>query len=74
MRSVFGTTLMGAPGVIGVLSYGQVWMSDVRTFVMAAAANGLKLTESVQRKWIVLIAMVLAVVLGLGVSIWSTLY
>ena len=74
VRSVFGTTLMGAPGVIGVLSYGQVWMSDVRTFVMAAAANGLKLTESVQRKWIVLIAMVLAVVLGLGVSIWSTLY
>jgi hypothetical protein len=74
VRSVFGTSLMGAPGTIGVLSYGQVWMSDVRTFVMAAAANGLKLTESVRQKWIVLTGMVLAVMLGLGVSIWATLY
>jgi len=41
VRSFFGTQVLGAPGTIGVLSSGQVWMTDVRTFVMAAAANGL---------------------------------
>ena len=50
VRSLFGTQVLGAPGTIGVLSFGQVWMSDVRTFVMAAAANGLKLTESIRNK------------------------
>ena len=74
VRSLFGTQALGAPGAIGVLSFGQVWMSDVRTFVMAAAANGLKLTESIRNKGLVLGGMILAVVLGLGVSVWATLY
>ena len=74
VRSFFGTQVLGAPGTIGVLSFGQVWMSDVRTFVMAAAANGLKLTESIRNKGLVLGSMILAVVLSLGVSVWTTLY
>ena len=52
----------------------RCWMSDVRTFVMAAAANGLKLTESIRNKGLVLGSMILAVVLSLGVSVWTTLY
>lgn len=74
VRTVFGTGVLGPQGVIGALSFGQVWMSDVRTFAMAAVANGLKLTESVKRKGVVLWSMILAVALGLGVSIWATLY
>ena len=74
VSSVFGTGMLGQSGAIGVLSYGQVWMSDVRTFVLAAAANGLKLTESVTRKGIVLWAMIFAAVIGIGVSVYTTLY
>lgn len=74
VRTFFGTHVLGPQGTIGALSFGQVWMSDVRTFAMAAVANGLKLTESVRRKGVVLWGMILAVVLGLGVSVWATLY
>ena len=74
VRTFFGTSMLGPQGAIGVLSFGQVWMSDVRTFVMAAVATGLKLTESVRRIRIVLWGMILAVVLALVVSIWTTLY
>ena len=49
-------------------------MSDVRTFVMAAAANGLKLTASIRGRALVLGSTVLAVVLALVASIGSTLY
>lgn len=69
-----GTGVLGQSGTIGIMAYGQVWMSDVRTFVMAAAANGLKLTESVNRKGVVFVGMLLAVVIGIVVSIWTTLF
>jgi len=74
VRTFFGTNVMGPQGVIGALAFGQVWMSDVRTFVMASVANGLKLTESIKRKGVVLWGMILSVVLGLAVSVWATLY
>lgn len=74
VRTFFGTTMLGPAGAVGVLSFGQVWMSDVRTFVMAAVANGLKLTESVRQKRLVLWCMILAVIVGIGVSVWATLY
>ena len=74
LRSMVGTAHLGPAGTIGVLGYGQVWMSDVRTFVMAAAANGLKLTASIRGKALVLGSTVLAVVLALVASIGSTLY
>ena len=74
VKTFFGTEMIGPQGVLGMLSYGQVWMSDVRTFVMAAVANGLKLTETVGRQWTVLGSMFLAVVLALVISVWTTLY
>lgn len=74
VSTTFGTGVLGQSGAIGVLAYGQVWMSDVRTFVMAAAANGLKVTESITRKGVVFWAMILAVVIGVVVSVWTTLY
>ena len=49
-------------------------MSDVRTFVMAAVANGLKLTESVRRQGVVMAGMIIAVLLGLALSVWATIY
>ena len=74
VKTFFGTEVLGPQGAIGMLSYGQVWMSDVRTFVMAAVANGLKLTENIGRKWTVLGAMMLSVVVALFASVWATLY
>jgi hypothetical protein len=74
VSTTFGTGVLGQSGAIGVLAYGQVWMSDVRTFVMAAAANGLKVTESITSKGVVFWAMILAVVIGVVVSVWTTLY
>ena len=74
VRTVYGTALLGGPGAVSVLALGQVWMSDVRTFVMASAANGLKVAESVTRKGVLLWSMILAVILGVGVSVWTTLY
>ena len=74
VRTLYGTAVLGGPGAVGVLGLGQVWMSDVRTFVMASAANGLKVTEAVARKGVVLWSMILAVLLGVGVSVWTTLY
>ena len=74
VRTIYGTGALGGPGAVGVLALGQVWMSDVRTFVMASAANGLKVTESVARKGVVLWSMIIAVLLGVGVSVWTTLY
>ena len=49
-------------------------MSDVRTFVMAAVANGLKLTESIKRTRVVVWGMILSVAVALVVSVWTTLY
>ena len=74
VRTIYGTSVLGGSGAVGVLALGQVWMSDVRTFVMASAANGLKVTEAVARKGVVLWSMILAVLLGVGVSVWTTLY
>ena len=74
VRTFFGTALLGPQGALGVLAFGQAWMSDVRNFVMASVANGLKLTESIKRKGTVFWGMVLAVLLGFTVSTATTLY
>ena len=74
VKTFAGTEMLGPQGLVGMLSFGQVWMSDVRTFVMAAVANGLKLTESIRQKWTVLGGMLLSVVLSLVVSVVTTLY
>ena len=74
VKSLFGTAALGGRGTVGALALSQVWMSDVRTFVMAAVANGFKLTETVRRQGVVLTGMVLAVILAVVVSVWATIY
>ena len=74
VRTFFGTAILGPQGALGVLAFGQAWMSDVRNFVMASVANGLKLTESIRRQGIVFWGMVLAVLLGFALSTGTTLY
>ena len=74
VRTFFGTQMLGPQGTLGVLGFGQAWMSDVRSFVMPVAANGLKVTESVSRKGIVFWGMILAVILGFTVSTGATIY
>lgn len=74
VRTLYGTQVLGASGTMATLGLSQVWMSDVRTFVMAAVANGFKLTESVRRQGVVMTGMVLAVVLALVLSMWATIY
>ena len=73
VRTFFGTQMLGPQGALGVLGFGQAWMSDVRSFVMPVVANGLKITESVRRKEIVYWGMILAVLLGFTVSTGATL-
>jgi len=49
-----------------------VWSSDIRTFVMAACANGLRLAEDVQAKkrrnlfWAIMLAIVLSIAASVG--------
>ncbi|MFP4057334.1 MAG: DUF6785 family protein [Candidatus Brocadiia bacterium] len=51
-----------------------IWMADIRTFVMASAANGLKIVSDIKaRKRPIFWMMGLAIVLTLGASIWSTM-
>ena len=65
---LLGTSALGPKGLVG-LAMSYVWCSDIRTFVMASAANGLKLAEVLpRRKRALFPAMMLAVILALGAS------
>ena len=44
-----GSQLVGANGVFN-LSLAYIWCGDIRIFVMAVLANGLKLIEEMDRK------------------------
>ena len=68
----FGTQALGGTGVLA-LAFTYVWASDILTFVMAAAANGLKLaTETIARnRRIVFWGMLLAIVATLVSSVWA---
>ena len=69
-----GTRTIGASGVTA-LAFTYVWASDILTFVMASCANGLKLAEETIKKGRRLIfwAMLLAIFVALGSSIWAIL-
>ncbi len=72
------TSLLGsnALGVSGLASLGMsfVYTSDVRTFVMASVANGLKMLEDIKkRKRIVFWAILLSILVALFSSIWATI-
>ncbi|MBM4031020.1 MAG: hypothetical protein FJ291_04455 [Planctomycetes bacterium] len=62
------------PSTMVAFGLSYVWMSDVRIFVMASAANGLKLgSELPGRRRRLFWAMAIAVVVALLSSIWMTM-
>ena len=74
MVSAVGSSVLGAPGMIG-MAYTYVWAADIRTFVMASCAHGLKLSEYLGRNlrplfWI----MLLAIGVSLVGSVWIILH
>ena len=71
--SAVGSTALGPAGMVG-MAYTYVWSADIRTFVMASCAHGLKLAESLgdNRRplfWLILLAVIISVV---G-SVWTVL-
>ncbi|MFA6112290.1 MAG: DUF6785 family protein, partial [Candidatus Latescibacterota bacterium] len=75
VSSGIGSAALG-PHTLTALGFTYVWAADIRTFVMASCANGLKLAEEqlpIRRRslfW----AILLAILLSLGASIWTVLY
>lgn len=71
--SAVGSEAFGRRGLAGLgLSY--VWLSDMRVFVMATAAHGLKLGQELPDRRPLLPAMVAGVVIATAASIPLTLY
>jgi len=75
VTSALGSSVLG-PQTVTALGFTYVWAADIRTFVMASCANGLKLAEEqLQRHkrglfWV----MALAIIVSLVSSIWAMLY
>lgn len=68
--SGFGSTTLGPVG-LAALGMTYVWAADIRTFVMASCANGLKLAEEhLRRKRSLFWAIALAIAVSLVSSIW----
>ena len=67
----FGTQALGTGGIMAI-AFTYVWCSDIHTFVMAAAANGLKVVEEVIKRsrrlifWAILLSLLAALVSSLG--------
>lgn len=71
--SAVGSSALGPAGMVG-MAYTYVWGADIRTFVMASCAHGLKLADHLGSNrrplfWLILAAVVISVV---G-SVWSVL-
>lgn len=68
--SSIGATTVGTAGLV-TLGFTFIWCSDIRTFLMSATANGLKLSETIkQSRRVILWAMALAIAIGvLGSSL-----
>jgi len=75
VTSGLGNSILGAQ-TLTALSFTYVWAADIRTFVLASCANGLKLAEEHlhQRRRGLLWAILLAILISLGASIWTVLY
>ena len=75
VHSSIGNTMLG-PQSLTALGFTFVWAADVRTFVMASAANGLKLAEEqlAWRKRGLFWAICLSVVVSIVASIWAVMY
>lgn len=75
VHSTFGNETLGASSLTA-LGFTFVWAADVRTFVLASVANGLKLAEDhlAQRKRALFWAIALAIVVSIASSIWAVMY
>ena len=75
VSSSVGNTALG-PHSLTALGFTYVWAADVRTFVMASCANGLKLAEEhlQQRKRTLFWAIAVAIVVSLATSIWGVFW
>ena len=69
-----GTATLGASGLVALgLTYG--WHAEIRTFIMAAMANGLKLSEAIRgSKRRLIWAVLISVVVSLAGSTYMTMH
>lgn len=73
--SSFGGPAIGAGGLVSMaLSY--VWAAEMRTFVMAPVANGLKVMEGVRKNrrrliWAIFLAVLISFVLSMGLVVYQ---
>ena len=71
--SGWGSQMLRPAGTIALIM-SWVWMSDVRTFVMASAAHGLRITQNIPgRRRPMFWAIVLAIVIALTASVVTLL-
>jgi hypothetical protein len=71
--SAFGSDRLG-PSNLVPFGMTYIWMGDIRTFVMASAANSLKIAENIPgRRRPLFWAMGLALVAAIAASVWSTM-
>ena len=71
--SGLGTSVVGAEGLVA-LAYTYIWHGDVRTFVMASCANGLKIVEGIANLRPLFWAIALAILVTAAGSITTILY
>jgi len=73
INSFLGSTRLGPSNLIG-LGLTFVYSSDVRTFVMASVANGLKMAENIKKKKrLIFWAIIISIFITLFSSIWATI-
>jgi len=72
ITSGLGTHAISSSGLV-TLGFTHIWTADIRTFVMVAVANGLKMVEKIKRKRLLFWAIMLSVIIGLLGSIWMIL-
>ncbi|MFQ6131567.1 MAG: DUF6785 family protein [Armatimonadota bacterium] len=71
--SALGSRAIGASGVVA-MGVAYVWCSDIRTYVMASAANSLKMAEVVrENRPRLLAAMGVALAVAISTSLWLTI-
>jgi hypothetical protein len=71
--SAFGSKAFGAQGLTS-LAMNYVWSADMRTYVMASTANGLRMSDVMQcRKRPLFWVIWLAIMVSLAASIWMTM-
>jgi hypothetical protein len=75
VSSGLGSAVLG-PHSLTALGFTFVWAADIRTFVMASCANGLKLAEEhlPRRKRGLFWAILMAILVSIAGSIWAVLY